>query len=89
MHGQAVDGHDTKMLSAMLADSASSILSEGKATLVYNLKLYFPLDSTIMDTTNTMITSHRSTSRRKKKRRKKKPVAKVYLLMYLLCTICS
>ena len=33
MYGQAVDGHDTKMLSVMLADSASSILSEGEQRL--------------------------------------------------------
>lgn len=31
--GQTVNSHDTKMLSAMLADSASSILSEGNGIL--------------------------------------------------------
>lgn len=35
MLGQTVDSHDTKMLSAMLADSASSILSEGNIVFIY------------------------------------------------------
>ena len=33
MLGQTVNSNDTKMLSAMLADSASSILSEGNHIL--------------------------------------------------------
>ena len=77
MIGRAVEVHDTKMLSTMLADSASSILSEGKPQHFLYLKVHFHLDSTVMDTTNTTIASHGTASRRKKKRRKKRPTAKV------------
>jgi len=36
MVGQMVDSQDTKMLSAMLADSASSIISEGSKKIYLN-----------------------------------------------------